>query len=470
MTKSGSLLRWGLVGGVVGAISLAASASQAQVNVYNGGGLNIDVGVTAAVMYATTRNTYFGAGGNFGYTSINGGEADVTWEEAFVEPTAYWTYDGLGGGQVYGSGSLVASAMRGDGEPTGGQIAHAEDIDMETAYIGWAGSVGDMGVDISYGRQDIGIGSEFVIGIGGFTDNDDGHYWLGAKSAFERAGKLSIENLYLEGLRTDILYLESNNSQANTNMAAINLEYHLDDFGVSFLYGDILSSNGPGNGPSTLTANANSRQDLNVMGFGMTGNPLASMMPNWFFAFEYVGEQKDGNSSNLANTGTADPEVDAEGYHVDIGYNFVDWPWAPAVTARHVNFSGDDPNSAEDEAYDGLFYGFTNWGQWFIGEVTGEYIIFNSNVNVNMLMVQASPYDNLFVTAAYFDFNRNEPGAGVDDDFGQEINLIADWAVSDNIATSISYGILQPGGNAEASFGGNDDNFQVLHIGTWVWF
>ena len=83
MTKSRSLLRWGLVGGVVGAISLAASASQAQVNVYNDGGLNLDVGVTAGIFYGQTRNTYFGAGGIYGYTSVNGGEADITWDRGF---------------------------------------------------------------------------------------------------------------------------------------------------------------------------------------------------------------------------------------------------------------------------------------------------------------------------------------------------------------------------------------------------
>jgi len=471
MTNTRSLLRWGLVGGVVGAISLAASASQAQVNVYNGGGLNIDVGVTAAVFYATTRNTYFGAGGNFGYTSINGGEADVTWSEAFVEPTAYMSYDDVGGGQVYGGASLLATAMRGDGEPTGGQIAHAEDIDMETAYIGWTGSMGDMGVDVSYGRQDVSIGTEFLIGYGGFTDNDDGHYWLGAKKAFERAGRLSLEGLYLDGLRADVVYLESNQSQADTDMGLINLEYHVDDLGhLSFLYGTVLHSDNAGDGPATLTANGNSRVDLDIMSFGMHGNPIASMMPNWFFAFEYVGEQKGGSAAALLNTGVADPEVDAEAYYVDVGYAFVDWPWAPSATLRHLNFSGDDPNTAEDEAYDAMFYGFTNWGTWFVGEVTGEYILFNSNFNVNMLMVQAAPYDNLFVTASYFDFTINEPGAGVDDDFGQELNLIADWAVNDNMAVSVVYGILEPGGNAEATFGGNDDNFQVAAVGAWVWF
>ena len=467
MTKSRSLLCWGLVGGVVGAISLAASASQAQVNVYNGGGLNLDVGVTAGIFYGQTRNTYFGAGGNFGYTSVNGGEADVTWTEGFVEPSAYLTYDSIMGGQIYGVASMVGSATRGDGDPTGGSDGHPEDIDWETGYLGWAGSMGDMGIDLSYGRQDLSIGTEFLFGSGTFIDNADGAYWLGVYSAFERVGKLSIDNLYMEGLRADLVYLESNQTQADTDIAFMNVEYHHDGLGdIGFLYGTILHSDGAGDTPATLTANPNSRKDLDLINFRAHGNPLASMMPNWFFAFEYVGEQKDLTTT----TGVADPEVDAEGWYLDIGYAFADWPWAPTVTARHVNFTGDDPNTAEDEAFDGLFYGFTNWGTWFIGEVTGEYILFNSNFNVNNLMVQAAPYDNLFLTASYFDFNINEPGAGVDDDFGQEINLIADWAVNDNMAITGVYGVLQPGGNAEATFGGADDNFHTIHAGAWIWF
>jgi len=467
MTNTRSLLRWGLVGGVVGAISLVASASQAQVNVYNGGGLNIDVGMTAGIFYGTTRNTYFGAGGNFGYTSVNGGEADVTWTEGFVEPAVYLTYDNVMGGQGYGGGSLVFSAVRGDGDPLGFSPAGSEDIDMETAYIGWAGSVGDMGVDITYGRQDFSIGTEFLIGYGTYIDNADGTYWLGVKKAWERVARLSVDNIFMDGLRADLAYLESNQSQNDTDIALINVEYHHDGLGdIGFLFGTVLHSDGAGDTPSTLTANPNSRKDLDMINFRAHGNPLASMMPNWFFAFEYVGQQKDVTTT----TGVADPEVDAEGYYLDIGYAFVDWPWAPTVTARHANFSGDDPGTAEDEAYDGMFYGFSNWGTWFIGEVTGEYILFQQNFNVNMLMIQAAPYDNLFVTASYFDFTRNEPGAGVSDNFGKEINLIADWAVNDNMAVTGVYGVLNPAGNAESLFGGNDDNFHVLIAAAWLWF
>ena len=467
MTKSGSLLRWGLVGGVVGAISLAASASQAQVNVYNGGGLNIDVGVSAGVFYGQTRNTYFGAGGNFGATSINGGEADNTWEEGYVQPAAYLTYDSVMGGQVYWNASLIASAGRGDGDPTGLTDGHGEDIDMEDMYIGWAGDVGGIGVDVTYGKQDIHIGTDFIFGIGHFDQGDEGNYWIAPRYAFERVGRLSLDGLYLDGLGVDLIYLESDQTQADTDIAMINLEYVMDGLGdIGFLYGQVLHADGAGSGPATSVANPNHRKEMDILDFRAHGNPIASMMPNWFFAFEYTSQFKD----TTATTGVADPEVDAEAYYLDIGYNFVDWPWAPAVTARHANFSGDDPNTAEDEAYDGLFYGFTNWGTWFIGEVTGEYILFQSNFNVNMLMVQASPYDNLFLTAAYFDFNINEPGAGVDDDFGQEINFMADWSVNDNMAITGVYGVLQPGGNAEATFGGADDNFHTIHAGAWIWF
>jgi hypothetical protein len=459
------------VGGVVGAISLAASASQAQVNVYNGNGLNLDVGVTAGIFYGTQRNTYFGAGGNFGATSVNGGEADQSWSEGFVEPTAYMTYDSIQGGQIYGSASMVGSVTRGDGDPTGGSDGHPDEIDWETGYLGWAGSMGDVGVDLSYGRQNIEIGSQFLIGYGTFIDNADGAYWLGVYKAFERAGKLSLDNLYMEGLRADLVYVESNQTQADTDMAFANVEYHHDGLGdIGLLYGQILHSDSAGDTPSTLTANGNSRVDLEVLNFRAHGNPLASMMPNWHFAFEYVSEFKDGSSTALATTGVADPEVDAEGYYFDVGYTFVDWPWAPTVTARHINFSGDDANTAEDEAFDGLFYGFSNWGTWFVGEVTGEYILFNSNTNVNNLMIQSAPYDNLFLTVSYFDFTINEPGAGVDDDFGQEINVIADWAVNDNMAVTGVYGVLEPGGNAEASFGGNDDNFHTIHAAAWIFF
>ncbi len=449
MTKSRSLLRWGLVGGVVGAISLAASASQAQVNVYSGEGLNVDMGATAAVAWITTRNAYFGSGGDFGG---NPEETDTTWQESYIEPWAGATYD-LGDGQAYLNASFIASATRGDGDVSGFLVSGSETIDAETYYLGWSGDMmGGTGVNVSYGRQEFHVGTDFVIGIGHFASGNEGAYWTGPSYAFERAGILSLEGVAVDGLRADLFHITSDETQYNTEFAGVNVEYHDEDLGgdVGFMYLDGTGSDLP------------TRDGMQVLDLRYHGNPMASQMPNWHFAVEYVDQTNDDLAA----------EVDAVAYYFDIGYTFVDWPWAPDVTYRFAHFSGDDPNTAENELYDGLFYGFTNWGTWFIGEVAGEYMIFNQNFDVHMLMVQASPYDNLFVTVAGFDFTTDEPSLGMDDKFGQELNFIADLSLGDNMSITANYAVHipdNPVGNPLFGVGG-DDNFHVMHAGAWVWF
>jgi hypothetical protein len=49
---------------------------------------------------------------------------------------------------------------------------------MEDMYIGWAGSLGDIGVDITYAKQDVHIGTEFIFGLGHFDQGDEGTYWI----------------------------------------------------------------------------------------------------------------------------------------------------------------------------------------------------------------------------------------------------------------------------------------------------
>ena len=144
-----------------------------------------------------------------------------------------------------------------------------------------------------------------------------------------------------------MVYLESNQTQADTDIAFINVEYHHDGLGdVGFSVRHHSPFRWRGRHPGDLTANPNSRKDLDLINFRAHGNPLASMMPNWFFAFEYVSQAKGRRTRHHGRCGS---EVDADGYYIDIGYTFPDWPWAPAVTARQAYFSGDDPNTAKDE-------------------------------------------------------------------------------------------------------------------------
>ena len=140
------------------------------------------------------------------------------------------------------------------------------------------------------------------------------------------------------------------------------------------------------------------------------------------------------------------------------------------------HFSGDDPTTAtEDEAFDPLQYGFEDWETWYIGEVWGEYVHFNSNLDAHQVFLWAYPYENLRAGAVFINFQVDETDTGgfysvSDEDMGNEFNLIADWSVNDNMAISAVYAAFFPGGGAEDLFGGTDQTWHVLEAGWWLWF
>ena len=55
-------------------------------------------------------------------------------------------------------------------------------------------------------------------------------------------------------------------------------------------------------------------------------------------------------------------------------------PWQPKLSYRYAVFEGDDLTTPENEAFDGLFTGFYDWGTWWQGEIAGEYFVSNSNL------------------------------------------------------------------------------------------
>ena len=59
--------------------------------------------------------------------------------------------------------------------------------------------------------------------------------------------------------------------------------------------------------------------------------------------------------------------------------------WKMKLSYRYAFFEGDDPDTVENEAFDGLFTGFYDWSTWWQGEIAGGYLISNSNLISNQL-------------------------------------------------------------------------------------
>jgi anaerobic ribonucleoside-triphosphate reductase len=104
-----------------------------------------------------------------------------------------------------------------------------------------------------------------------------------------------------------------------------------------------------------------------------------------------------------------------------------------------------------------LAYGFTDYGQWYQGEITGNWIFGNSNQKTHMIKGSATLTDSVSVTASWLNFTLDEPGQiGVSDEaFGDEIDVFLDWQATDRLFLSAVAAVMIPGDGAEQFTGGD---------------
>ena len=158
-------------------------------------------------------------------------------------------------------------------------------------------------------------------------------------------------------------------------------------------------------------------------------------------------------------------DFDGTAFYAQADYGIPGLPWSPTITYRYAYFSGDG-NVADSniDGFDPLYYGFSGgWGTWFQGELVGEYLLFNSNQRNHMVKLALAPMDSLNVGAIYYHFDldkNNYFGTPVSDrNFADEINLFADWTISDHVYVSGVASVAFPGSGASQAFGDNENMY-----------
>jgi hypothetical protein len=77
----------------------------------------------------------------------------------------------------------------------------------------------------------------------------------------------------------------------------------------------------------------------------------------------------------------------------------------------HAHFSGDpNPSDRLKQSYDPLFTagGDRGFGSWVLGEISGQYIGPNSNLNVAMAHLKFAPLDTVEAGIIYYDFHFDQ--------------------------------------------------------------
>jgi hypothetical protein len=436
---------------VVLVAALAAPPAAQALEPVDWNGLEIGLSLDAGIAYLHGENTNFGLGRIDFRTGRNTGEA--RWGEGYLHPRLDLSYDTETAGALYGAASMVATITRGGGD-AGGFTGNDDDLDLEQLHLGWrsgdllADALGEDALDLSFGRQDFEVGDGFLIWDGNLDQGGDAAYWLAPRTAFELAG---IVRLNTEPLGGQAFWLRGDDDQGNAALAGLNLDY---DTGFGLLgatYFRIVDA------ASAFDAEV-PREGMDVVSVRLADLHLPAAEDATLHA-EYVRQFGDGPNADFR----------AYAFHIEPAYTFSELPWTPRLAYRFAYFSGDpDPDDERRRDFDPLYYGFSRgWGTWYQGEITGEYLLFNSNQINHMAHLSAWPVEEVEVGAVYFHFDLAEDnyfGTPVTSRrFADELNLYADWEVSENLSVGALYGAAFPAQAARELFGNQVFHLFVVH-------
>lgn len=409
-----------------------------------------DVNINAAGGYFTGSEDYSG----------NNRET-VNWGESFFKFGLGGQYKFSPNGlEIYGAASFMHSGTYGDGDSGGSTNGSESRTDLEDGYLGIKYKLNnEMRVDFSIGAQQFQVGDGFLIysdglnlGKGSGEDvNRGGAFWLAARRAFRKTMILKLDTP--SPYRMDAFYLGTENpGNGDLEVAGLNVEYRDDEigtFGFTYFKGLEVDKN-------VLSGSLQNRQGLDTYSIRGQGN---AGFKNLFLSAEYAYQTNDGD-------GLAD--VSAHAWYAEIGYTFAKFPLSPKLTYRYSFFTGNDPSTGENEAFDPLFYGFSRgFGTWYQGEIAGNYTgPFNTNAGVHHTGLGLMLREDINFNLLYFKFVTDEPAANISDDFGEELNFILEWQTNDYLFISPAYGVFLPGDGGKASLNSVNTShyFQLFFI------
>jgi len=376
------------------------------------------------------------------------------------------------------SGTYLGTDGAGSTLNNQGHANNQSNATLEDAYLGWtsgnlfADSLGKDAVDLSFGSQSYqigpsgpdgdGYGSGFLFYNAGADGQKRGGFWLGLRNSFQITG---MAKLNTGELNAEVVYLRSDElSNVNTSVVGTRLVYDLGkvlDMKFARLSG----------GYYYLPKSDDDRRDgLNVVNLGLDVKPLADILPGLRFAGEFVYENNSKQNKSWA-------------LWADVGYTFENASWKPMVSYRYAKFTGDNDGGSNNN-FDPLFYGFNDWNEWYLGEISGEYLTQNANLEAHIWRVKSSPLDSLTLNFFWI-YQRldNTVGGGLsprppispkagniqDKDLSHEIDFIADYTFNKHLQFSLVAAYLFPLSGGEDFFGG-DSTWQNYMLWTNISF
>jgi hypothetical protein len=415
-------------------VALGVTPALAEYELLNEDSTKLTFNFDAVIAGFVGEDSWFGASKEFLGAGTN------NWAEYAAEPRLSLETP-LGGGTVFGQLSAVATKTGSD-DASGLTIGvDAEDVDLEQANLGWKiddvfSALENDTFSISAGDQDYLIGTGMLIADGHADGGERGGWYIGMRKAFSESAivRLKSDELLLEGFRMEN---QPRDGGLKGKVWGVNGEYTF--FGTTKLGLTYME-------PEPKNVEAPDDQELDIYDVRLDWTPNGALK-GLMLSGEYAYEEND--------------IIESEGWFTELGYEFSAATWTPTLSYRYAFFEGDDPETTKDEQFREIAYGFTDYGTWYQGEITGNYPLANANVISSLVRLKFQPIESVTMNLMYYDFTLDQQQVFGDpvssDDWGNEIDLTLDWAATDSIYVIGVLGYSSPGDAAKEWTGGDKD-------------
>lgn len=340
--------------------------------------------------------------------------------------------------------------------------------DMETlvdlANVTWHTRIGEMDFDLTAGLQELLYGDGFLI-MDGYTEARA--KWTTPITSFPAVrGRLGLGedswfDLFTAHVRDSFESYEAyiaDGQTYNTGGSLSGANLHLQDtqagtidFGVFYKDEDnrgVLTGN-----PGSDTLAISLRDEFTYEKFTLT----AEVVRQYGRTRVVQGMVQADNMTRRAWGGhlTGKFQVSEEGIK-------------PYLRARYARFGGDRNSTRTVEAFDPFFFGWLDWGTWWIGDMT-SFELPHSNSKSLMVEFGCMPTDASSLRFFYFNTHLDKRVQSVSNvtTWSEEVNIVYDYYFNDYVFAGLMLGAAQPREAAKDFNGDNETNYQGI---TWIGF
>lgn len=387
------------------------------------------------------------------------GDETKFWWESLVRPGIEGTFT-LNSKQqkLYGRIDAVQanSGAELDADGTNQGLGAVSYLSIDNAYAGWRSgnlfsSFGEDFLDISFGRQAYQAGTGFLFQSEGGSGYNRAAWFLGGRRSAEYMG---IVRLKSGEWASDLLYLKTDEvKRTNTKVGGATVDYtsekKIGNFGGGFYAIESADPDRPARDGMKVYDIRGGIKPFELLGNAAALKPLK-------FEGEYAYEEKPKNVTGAGN-----------GWYLSATYEFDQLPWTPSLTYRYASF---------DENFDPLFYAGTDWGYWFQGEIIGEYVLCNTNLETNMLRLKLKPVEPVTLNFFYYRYNLHDIAAFnrlnnlaspvTSAHYADSFDMMIDWTVNPHLSLALVCAYALPGDGASQHTGGKDNWSYMMLAGS----